>query len=87
MDLSYWHNQQTEFASTYQLVLLNLAGCGQSGTNRIHWTIESFARDITAIIHNEKLMKVILVAHSMGGDYPGGRPGQSGISDRHHWGG
>lgn len=46
----------------------DLAGCGKSGRNRKHWTVESFARDITTIINREHLTNVILVAHSMGGE-------------------
>ncbi len=68
LDHSYWQNQVGEFATSYRLVLLDLAGCGASGKNRINWTMESFARDITSILKKEQLKKVILVAHSMGGE-------------------
>ena len=68
LDHSYWKNQETEFSSSYQLVLFDLAGCGGSGKNRKHWTIENFSRDITTVINREHLKNVILVAHSMGGE-------------------
>ncbi|QJD81670.1 alpha/beta fold hydrolase [Spirosoma rhododendri] len=68
LDHTYWQPQALHFASCYRLVLLDLAGCGASGTNRTHWTVESFARDITRIIHKERLEKVVLVAHSLGGE-------------------
>lgn len=68
LDHAYWQNQALEFASAYRLVLLDLAGCGQSGRNRINWTVESFARDISSLIKKERLTNVVLVAHSMGGE-------------------
>lgn len=68
LDHAYWQQQALEFASSYRLVLLDLAGCGASGRKRVNWTIESFARDITRIIQQERLKNVVLVAHSMGGE-------------------
>ena len=68
LDHTIWQNQVAEFSPSYNLVLPDLAGHGQSGTNRKNWTIESFARDITGIIRKERLRNVILVAHSMGGE-------------------
>lgn len=68
LDHTYWKNQEGEFSSSYRLVLLDLAGCGESGKNRENWTIESFARDITSIIDQEHLNNVVLIAHSMGGE-------------------
>lgn len=68
LDHTYWQNQENDFSSSYRLVLLDLAGCGDSGKNRTNWTIESFARDITTIIDQEQLSNVILIAHSMGGE-------------------
>lgn len=68
LDHTYWQHQAVEFAPAYRLVLVDLAGCGASGTNRTNWTVESFARDITSIIHRERLKQVVLVAHSMGGE-------------------
>ncbi|WP_460935048.1 alpha/beta fold hydrolase [Spirosoma humi] len=68
LDHAYWQQQANEFESAYRLVLLDMAGCGTSGTNRVNWTVESFARDISSIIAKERLKNVILVAHSMGGE-------------------
>lgn len=68
LDHTYWQNQVGTFSGAYRLVLPDLAGCGASGTNRVNWTVESFARDITHIIQKERLRNVILVAHSMGGE-------------------
>lgn len=68
LDHTYWQAQEAEFSRTYRTVTVDLAGCGKSGKNRKHWTVESFARDITAVIKTERLSNVILVAHSMGGE-------------------
>ena len=68
LDHTYWQQQAVEFSASYRLVLLDLAGCGASGKNRINWTVESFARDITRIIKKERLRNVVIVAHSMGGE-------------------
>lgn len=68
LDHTYWQAQEVEFAPSYRLVLLDLAGCGDSGTDRTNWTVESFARDISGIIREEQLKHVILVAHSMSGE-------------------
>lgn len=68
LDHTYWQNQEDDFSSSYRLVLLDLAGCGDSGKNRHNWTVESFARDITTIIEQERLKNVVLIAHSMGGE-------------------
>ena len=68
LDHMYWQNQEADFSSAYRLVLLDLAGCGASGKNRKNWTIESFAKDISAVINKKRLHNVILVAHSMGGE-------------------
>ena len=68
LDHTIWENQEAEFSSLYQLVLFDLAGCGSSGKNREHWTVESYARDISSVIKKEHLRNVILVGHSMAGE-------------------
>jgi len=68
LDHTYWQQQVADFSRQYRLVLVDLAGCGQSGSNRKNWTVESFARDISTIIEQNRLKRVILVAHSMGGE-------------------
>lgn len=68
LDHTIWQSQTAEFLPFYRIVLPDMAGCGKSGNNRRHWTVESFAKDITTIINNAHLTNVILVAHSMGGE-------------------
>ena len=68
LDYTCWQAQVSYFSPFYKLVLLDLAGHGQSGRNRRNWTIESHAKDVLSIISKERLKNVILVAHSMGGE-------------------
>ncbi len=64
----YWKGQQDYLSNKYKVVSLDLGGHGQSGKNRTNWTVEEYARDVTALIKTLKLEKVILVGHSMAGD-------------------
>ncbi|HEV3249609.1 MAG TPA: alpha/beta hydrolase [Puia sp.] len=64
----YWKAQQAFLGNKYKIVSLDLAGHGQSGKNRTHWTVEEYAGDVIALIRTLKLEKVILVGHSMSGD-------------------
>jgi sigma-B regulation protein RsbQ len=68
LDESFWSDQVHVFSSQYKVVTLDLAGHGKSGSNRQHWTVKSFAKDIIQLIQKEKFSNIILVGHSMGGD-------------------
>ncbi|MHA2212587.1 MAG: alpha/beta fold hydrolase [Candidatus Thorarchaeota archaeon] len=58
---------QLSFSSKYRLVLLDLAGHGQSGKNREDYMMELFAQDVRAVVESLDLRNVILIGHSMGG--------------------
>ena len=66
-DQSYWRNQLPFFAKNYRVVTLDLAGHGQSGSERTEWSIQNFAKDVQAVIRTLGLEDVILIGHSMGG--------------------
>jgi pimeloyl-ACP methyl ester carboxylesterase len=66
-DRSYWEKQIPYFAAKYQVVTIDLAGHGDSGTNRNAWTMKAFGEDVTAVVKKLGLKKVILIGHSMGG--------------------
>ena len=66
-DRSYWKAQVDTFAEQYKVVTVDLAGHGQSGMDRDEWTIAAFAEDVTAVVGELQLDKVILIGHSMGG--------------------
>jgi len=66
-DKSFWKYQVPHFAGNHKVVTIDLGGHGQSGLGRQSWTIESFGKDVAAVVEKLKLKKVILVGHSMGG--------------------
>ena len=66
-DSRYWVNQLQIFSKKYRVVTVDLAGHGNSSSNRYDYTINSFAKDIRAVVEKEKINDVILIGHSMGG--------------------
>ncbi|MFX0197168.1 MAG: alpha/beta fold hydrolase [Candidatus Hodarchaeota archaeon] len=64
---TYWAAQVAHFAHTQQVVVMDLAGHGDSGTNRKRWTMAAFGEDVRAVIDKLGLDQVVLVGHSMGG--------------------
>jgi len=66
-DKSYWAGQINYFSKNYKVIAIDLAGHGESGVGRMDWTIENYAKDVKAVVDKEKLDKVILIGHSMGG--------------------
>jgi pimeloyl-ACP methyl ester carboxylesterase len=67
-DRSYWKGQLEPFSHRYKVVAIDLAGHGESGTERKNYTIKSFGADVATVITKLNLQQVILVGHSMGGD-------------------
>jgi pimeloyl-ACP methyl ester carboxylesterase len=63
----YWASQLYDFADTHKVVAVDLAGHGDSGSDRAEWTLPSLARDVQAVVDHLDLTSVILVGHSMGG--------------------
>jgi sigma-B regulation protein RsbQ len=68
LNQNYWTHQVNFFAPRFKVLTVDLAGHGQSGRDRKIWSVESFAKDLNAIISKEQLKNVILVAHSMAGE-------------------
>lgn len=73
-DKSIWDAQMNYFSKKYESVSIDLAGFGESGSNRkdlpdgkAGWTINAFADDVSAVIDKLDLRKVVLVGFSMGG--------------------
>ena len=67
-DATYWDNQVPAFAAQHRVVRVDLAGHGASGLQRTRYTLPAFGEDVKAVVEQEKLGKVILIGHSMGGD-------------------
>ncbi len=59
--------QAEYFSESHQVISLDLAGHGQSGSGRTEWTIGNFARDVNAVVNALALESPILIGHSMGG--------------------
>ena len=68
LNMRYWDDQVRHFKPRYRILNLDLAGHGNSGKDRIHWTVENFARDITNIMQKEGIEKAVLIGHSIGGN-------------------
>lgn len=66
-DSRYWDRQVPYFADKYRVVTVDLAGHGHSGTQRQDYTMESFGRDVVAVLEAVDADSAILVGHSMGG--------------------
>ncbi|MFD0999132.1 alpha/beta fold hydrolase [Ohtaekwangia kribbensis] len=64
----YWREQIEYFKTNYSVVAVDLPGHGQSGRDRVNWTIHEFGKDIVSIIDSLKLSNVVLIGHSMGAD-------------------
>jgi len=70
-DRTYWREQVDVFAADHRVVTLDLAGHGESGAGREAWTVTGLAGDVQAVVEalarEERLERVILIGHSMGG--------------------
>lgn len=66
-DKSYWNEQVKALVKEFRVVTIDLAGHGESGTERKDYTIQLFGKDVAAVVNDLKLDHVILIGHSMGG--------------------
>lgn len=64
---TYWEPQVNVFKKKYRVVAIDLPGFGESGKNRESWTVENYAKDVSAVIKALQLKHVILIGHSMSG--------------------
>jgi len=63
----WWDAQRDQFAASYQVVTIDLAGHGGSGASRTVWSIARYADDIRAVLDDLRAAQVVLVGHSMSG--------------------
>ena len=66
-DRSYWQAQVEYFAKQYQVITVDLAGHGESGTNRSEWNLRDYGTDVVSVVNALQLEKLVLVGHSLGG--------------------
>jgi pimeloyl-ACP methyl ester carboxylesterase len=57
----------SHFSEEYQVIAVDLPGFGKSGNNRSEWTMTTYGKDISALIQQLDLKKVVLVGFSLGG--------------------
>jgi pimeloyl-ACP methyl ester carboxylesterase len=63
----FWDGQLLAFGATHKTIALDLAGHGESGTDRTKWGIPEFGADVKAVVDAEKPKKIILFGNSLGG--------------------
>ena len=63
---SIWDAQVSHFSEKYQVIAVDLPGFGESGNNRSEWTISAYGEDISTIIQQLNLNRVVLVGFSLG---------------------
>jgi len=66
-DGRYWRAQVPYFSQKYRVVVLDLAGHGNSGMGRKRYTMAAFGEDVRAVTEAAGSRRVILIGHSMGG--------------------
>jgi pimeloyl-ACP methyl ester carboxylesterase len=66
-DHKFWQHQIEYFSDKYQVVWLDLAGHGLSGSTRSDYTMAAFGEDVAAVVNKVGAKRVVLVGHSMGG--------------------
>jgi len=66
-DRTFWNRQVQPFREEHTVVLVDLAGHGESGDGREDWSIEAYSGDVQAVIEELDLERVVVVGHSMGG--------------------
>lgn len=64
---SFWARQLAELSASYRVVVLDLAGHGESGSNRAAWTIPAFGEDVHAVVDALGLTRVVVIGNSLGG--------------------
>jgi pimeloyl-ACP methyl ester carboxylesterase len=67
-DRSYWQGQLPYFAARHRVLAVDLAGHGESGSDRERYTMARFGEDVVAAVDAAGLEgPIVLVGHSMGG--------------------
>ena len=67
VDRTYWASQLSAFSKDHRVIALDLAGHGESGSDRKNWTLELFGADVCAVMQKEKVGRAVLIGNSMGG--------------------
>jgi pimeloyl-ACP methyl ester carboxylesterase len=63
----FWDGELKNLAAHHRIIAPDLAGHGDSGSNRQKWGMPEFGADVRAVINAEHLNQVILFGNSLGG--------------------
>jgi pimeloyl-ACP methyl ester carboxylesterase len=66
-DRSFYASQLTAFSDRHRVLAVDLAGHGESGTNRTKWGLPEFGADVKAVVEAEKVQHAIIFGNSLGG--------------------
>ncbi|MEJ2693325.1 MAG: alpha/beta hydrolase [Candidatus Thiodiazotropha sp.] len=66
-DARYWRAQVPVFSKNHRVVVLDLAGHGNSGMSRSVHSMAAFGEDVRAVTESAGSQRAILIGHSMGG--------------------
>ncbi len=66
-DRGFWDGQLRAFGGRHRTIALDLAGHGESGTDRTKWGMTEFGRDVVAVVEAENVKRVVLMGNSLGG--------------------
>ncbi len=64
---SFYDGQLAAFGSRHRVIALDLAGHGESGSDRTKWGLPEFGADVKAVIDAEKIDRMIIFGNSLGG--------------------
>lgn len=64
---SFYDAQLKAFAGRHRVIALDLAGHGESGSNRTQWGLPEFGADVKAVAEAENLKRIIIFGNSLGG--------------------
>jgi len=65
-DMTFWDKQVEALASVGKVILLDLAGHGQSDKPEIDYTMKLFAQSVNAVMEATHTEKAVFMGHSMG---------------------
>jgi len=66
-NLGFWREQVPALADQARLVLIDLPGHGQSGSQLPGYSMDDFAGAVLAVMRDARVDKATLIGHSMGG--------------------
>lgn len=64
---SFFDAQMEALAGRYRVIAVDLAGHGESGTDRKTWGIPQFGADVRAVVEKENVKRAVLFGNSLGG--------------------